>query len=248
MIDLSKIPDVGDWRFEYKYRLSPFQYHQVRAAIIPYMKPDAYTQTAPRKQYLVRSLYFDSADLKAYQEKVDGDCDRIKLRIRTYALSLKENPDIRVEMKARKGMSMEKHGCFISPESYQSFILCKHFPETEDPVLIEFERYTHLKNLVPLIMVEYRREGFAARAQQGLRLTFDHQVKSAHSNSLFPDNPVFRAHQRGTIIFEIKCDKNQPHWLRQLVQNHGLRIMANSKFVQGIEVARPELVRPSWSC
>lgn len=248
MTIISEIPDIGDWRFEYKYRLSPAQYYQVRAAIRPYMKPDNYTLAAPRQQYMVRSLYFDSADLRAYQEKVDGDCDRIKLRIRTYASALRDNPDIRVEMKARKGMSMEKHGSFISPAQYETFMRSRHFPSNTDPVLIEFERYVHLKDLNPLIIVEYRREGFTARAQQGLRMTFDHQVKSACSSTLFPEAPIFRAHQRGIIIFEIKCDKSQPHWMRQLVQTHGLRIMANSKFVQGIEVARPELVRPSWSC
>ena len=244
---LPDIPDNNNWRFEYKYRLYPQQYHQVRAAIRPFMRLDTFTSNAPQGRYLVRSLYFDSADLRAYQEKVNGDCDRTKLRIRTYARNLQENPDIRVEMKARKGMSMEKHGSFISPAYYQRFMQSNHWPALDDPLLVEFERYIHLKTLVPLVLVEYRREGFSARAQQGLRITFDHQVQSAKARTLFPVAPVFRAHQRGVIILEIKCDKSQPHWLRELVQVQGLRFVANSKFTQGIEVVRPELVRPSWS-
>ena len=244
---LTDIPDNGNWRFEYKYRLYPRQYHQVRAAIRPFVRSDAFTSSAPQGRYLVRSLYFDSADLRAYQEKVNGDCDRTKLRIRTYARSLQENPDIRVEMKARKGMSMEKHGTFISPAYYQGFMQSNHWPALDDPLLVEFERYIHLKTLVPLVLVEYRREGFSARAQQGLRITFDHKVKSARATTLFPLAPVFRAHQRGVIVLEIKCDKSKPHWLRELVQAHGLRFVANSKFTQSIEVVRPELVRPSWS-
>jgi hypothetical protein len=123
-----------------------------------------------------------------------------------------------------------------------------HWPALEDPLLIEFERYVRLKTLVPLVLVEYRREGFSARAQQGLRITFDHQVQSARAASLFPPAPIFRAHQRGMVILEIKCNKSQPHWLRQMVQTQGLRIVANSKFTQGIEVSRPETVRPAWSC
>jgi SPX domain protein involved in polyphosphate accumulation len=113
--------------------------------------------------------------------------------------------------------------------------------------LLEFERYVRLKGLVPLIVVEYRREGFIARGQHLLRLTFDHQICCARADSLFPPAPFFRALRRGAIIFEIKCDKSQPAWLRALVQAHGLRIMANSKFAQGIESARPELVQPGWS-
>jgi len=240
-------PDIGNWRFEYKYRLHPHQYHQVRAAIRPFMRSDAYTRSAPQGRYLVRSLYFDSADFRSYQEKVNGDCDRTKLRIRTYSRSLQENPDIRVEMKARKGMSMEKHSTFISPAYYQEFMGSNHWPALEDPLLIEFERYVRLKTLVPLVLIEYRREGFSARAQQGLRITFDHQVQSARAASLFPPAPIFRAHQRGVIILEIKCNKSQPHWLRQMVQTQGLRFVANSKFTQGIEASRPEMVRPAWS-
>jgi hypothetical protein len=241
------LPDIGNWRFEYKYRLSPQQYHRVRAAIRPFMRADAYTSSAPQRRYLVRSLYYDSADFRSYQEKVNGDCDRTKLRIRTYSRSLMENPDIRVEMKARKGMSMEKHSTFISPAYYKRFMQRSHWPVLDDPLLVEFERYVHLKTLVPLILVEYRREGFSARAQQGLRITFDHQVQSAKAVSLFPPAPVFRAHQRGVIILEIKCNKSQPHWLRQMVQTQGLCFVANSKFTQGIETSRPELVRPAWS-
>ena len=178
---------------------------------------------------------------------MNGDCDRTKLRIRTYARNLQENPDIRVEMKARKGMSMEKHGTFISSAYYQRFMQSNHWPALDDPLLVEFERYVHLKTLLPLILVEYRREGFSARAQQGLRITFDHQVQSSKATTLFPPAPVFRAHHRGMIVLEIKCNKSQPQWLLQLVQAHGLRVMANSKFTQGIEIVRPELVRPSWS-
>jgi len=238
----------NEWRFEYKYRVSPAQYFALKAAIRPYTRQDAYSLIAPQGRYLVRSLYFDSPDLRAYQEKVDGDCDRVKLRIRTYARSLAEKPDLRVEMKARKGMSMEKHGAFISADQYTAFMRSGSWAATDVPVLLEFERYQRLKGLVPLIVVEYRREGFIARGQQGLRLTFDHQVCCARADSLFPPAPVFRALRRGAIIFEIKCDKSQPAWLRTLVQAHGLRIMANSKFAQGIEAARPELVQPGWSC
>ena len=244
---LPDIPDFGNWRFEYKYHLHIRQYHQLRAAIRPFMKPDPFTSSAPQGRYLVRSLYYDSADLRAYQEKVSGICDRTKLRIRTYARSLEENPDIRVEMKARKAISVEKHSTFISLAYYQSFIHSNHWPSHDDPLLVEFERYVHLKTLMPLVLVEYLREGFSARGQQGLRMTFDHQVQSTKSTTLFPPAPCFRAHQRGVIIFEIKCNKSQPHWLHQLVQTHGLRFIANSKFTQGIEISQPEILQPSWS-
>lgn len=240
-------PEIGDWRFEYKYRVLPQQYHCLRAAIRPFAQPDPYTKSAPHGRYFVRSLYFDSADFRSYQEKVDGVSDRTKLRIRTYSHRPQDNPDIRVEMKARKGIVIEKQNTFISQADYHAFMQHGHWPNQDDPVLVEFERYVRLKALLPMILVQYSREGYSANTQDGLRITFDHQVQSASSRSLFPHASVFRTHHRGMVILEIKCNKSQPHWLRQIVQTHNLRIVANSKFAQGIELSRPEIVQPSWS-
>lgn len=240
-------PENENWRFEYKYRLSIQQYHRVKAAIRPFVQPDTFTSNAPRGGYLVRSLYYDSADMRAYQEKVNGDCDRTKLRIRTYTNSSLKKSNYRVEMKTRKGVYSEKYSTFVSPAWYETFLLNHHWPANSDPLLIEFERYIHLKTLLPLVLIEYQREGFNARAHPSLRITFDHQVQSTKADTLFPTTPFFHQHYRGNIIFEIKCDKNQPAWLHGLVQTQGLRIAANSKFTQGIELSRPELVRPEWS-
>ena len=96
-------------------------------------------------------------------------------------------------------------------------------------------------------LVEYYREGFSAVPPFSLRVTFDHKVRSTRAASLFPVRSFFRYHNRGAIIFEIKCNKSQPGWLYQLVKVHGLRIVANSKFAQAIEVSRPEIVQLSWS-
>lgn len=247
MINIPAKPDTGDWRFEYKYRLTLQQYHQIKIAIRPYTHPDKYTELSENNRYLVRSLYFDTVDMRAFQEKIDGNSDRTKLRIRSYADVMDESMDIRVEMKARKDIVVEKRSTFTTLESYQSLIHTNHWLSNNDPVLIEFERYLHLKSLKPLILIEYYREGFTATAQKGLRFTFDHNVRSTRAASLFPSHPFFRAHFRGAIIFEIKCNKSQPPWLHTLVQAYGLRIAANSKFAQGIEVSRPEIVQPTWS-
>ena len=122
MLLTSDKPGIDNWRFEYKYRLSQLQYYQVRAALRPFVQPDIFTRRAPLGRYLVRSLYFDSADFRAYQEKVNGDSERTKLRIRTYTRSLLKESDIRVEMKTRKGMFSEKYSTFISPAFYESFL------------------------------------------------------------------------------------------------------------------------------
>lgn len=234
-------------RFESKYRISKHQYYGVKNALMPFMQLDPFTSVTPNKKYLVRSLYFDTLDYQAYYEKISGDCDRVKFRIRTYTETIEDNPTIRVELKVRKGVMMEKFSSFVKAFQYQEFMNSWHWPLENDPVLDEFERNLHLKHLQPKILVEYHREGFQSRSREDLRITFDHQVRSAFSTSLFPNKVFFRPHHPHIIILEIKHYEKQPNWLRRIVQQHNLKIIANSKYAQGIEVARPDLVTPSWS-
>lgn len=234
---------ITNWRFEYKYRLTYQQYYRIRNAIVLYMKKDRYTIAASSGRYLVRSLYFDSYNLKNYEEKVNGDRDRVKLRIRTYSAKPDKNINLRTELKARKGMIVEKYNSWVSLPDYQAFMSSWHWSDQSDAVLAEFERYILLKNQQPKIIVEYDREGYAARRGEEVRVTFDHKVRSANAKTLFPEMPFFRKHYPGYIVFEVKCIKVQPPWLRELVMQHGLRITTNSKYVQGLEAARTDLVR-----
>jgi hypothetical protein len=72
-------------RFEAKYKISRYQYYQVKNALAPFMQLDPFSNAAPKNKYLVRSLYFDTADYQAYYEKINGDCNRVKFRIRAYS-------------------------------------------------------------------------------------------------------------------------------------------------------------------
>lgn len=244
---LAKKPVWSNWRFELKYRISVQQYHQVRSALVPYMEPDPYTYGAPGSSYLVRSLYYDTYDYKAYHEKMGGDYGRTKLRIRTYTKAAGENQPVRVELKTRRGSAMEKFSTFVPAADCRTFLQTRHWPPHDSPVLTEFERLLHLRALRPNLLVEYQREGLQSRQREDLRITFDHHVHSAASALLYPGNPFFRQHHPHTIILEIKCRNQQPHWLTKLIKVHRLKFVANSKYTQGIEIARPDVVTPTWS-
>lgn len=192
-------------------------------------------------------MYFDSHNFKNYVEKVNGDRDRVKLRIRTYSETPSSELNLRTELKARKGIAVEKHNSWIDFQTYSEFMRTWHWPEHSDAVLNEFERYVHLKTQRPKIIVEYQREGFSTRRGENVRITFDHKVRSAHADSLFPEGVFFRNHHPGVIVLEIKCMKSQPPWLRNLIQQFGLRIIPNSKYTRGLESARVDIVTPSWS-
>lgn len=234
-------------RFERKYRCTHAQYYAVRNALYPYLQQDSYTRRTTNKKYLVRSLYFDTRYYQIFSEKSGGNSDRLKYRIRTYSNSIEDEPDIRVEMKVREANLTRKYGSYITQEDCRHFLFYRHWLNTEDPVLVEFERHVHLLNLLPKILVEYHREGYQVKDGSGMRITFDHRIRSARSSRLFPEKPSWHVHHEQMVVFEVKHTQPLPSWFHQVVKNHGLRLVSNSKFAFGIQASQPDLVFASWS-
>lgn len=233
-------------RVELKYRLNLFQYQKLRIAIQPYMKTDDFTRTAPEKKYLVRSLYFDTYNYSLNYKKISGKSDRVNFRLRTYSEEMNDHGSIRVEIKARNANMIEKYGVFVSNTDYCYFMQHGHWINHVNPILVEFERYLHLRNLRPKVLIGFYREAYEDRMKENLRITFDHKVCSAHADTLFPSIPLFfREHYPLEIVMEIKFKSAQPLWLKKIVLDHGMKLISNSKFSQGIQLARQDLIYPN---
>jgi hypothetical protein len=233
-----------DSRFELKYRLSYFQYLKVRNAIRPYMTMDPYTQRTPTNRYLVRSLYFDTPDYRAYEQKMSGDCERAKFRLRTYDKEYTEASAVRVELKLRQGNRMIKKSVFVPREEYQHFMKHRHWQDLQDPITTEFERQSLTQGLVPVVLIEYEREGYQTKFKSDLRITFDHRIRSAHARILFPTHAFFQMLAPKNTVLEIKFKDNLPLWLGNLVREQGLKVIANSKYTEGLQIARHDLYHP----
>lgn len=239
---LQKLDEAG--RFEFKYRISYHEYLNVRSALLPYLRMDYYTARNPEKRYFVRSLYYETPAFQVYSEKLSGDTNRVKFRLRTYEQEFERASNIRVEMKVRRGESLAKYHTFVPKETYSAYMQSGHWGDVENPVLIEFERYTYVKALRPAVLVDYLREGYESRGDEGIRITFDHQVKSAHEKILFPESPFFRVHHPHEVVLEIKCRDYTIPWLKKIVHDNGLKLVANSKYTQAIEASRHDQYYP----
>ncbi len=235
---------VIPWRFEYKYRLTTHQYFRLKNDLILYMEPDSFTRLCAGQGYLVRSLYFDNDRFEAYYEKIEGNFGRIKCRIRTYEEELNSESMLRVELKNRWGESIEKYSTFVTALEYEHFMQKRHWDRPDNQILQEFERIYYLRAMQPKVLVEYFREGYVPRSRDDLRITIDHKVRSCLTDTLFPQPALYKNHHPHLVVLEIKCRQHQPDWLSRLVRRHGLKYVANSKYTQGLEAVRPDLISP----
>lgn len=236
--------DYHNSRFELKYRIHYQDYLKIRNALSIYMKKDDFTRKTSGDGYLVRSLYYDTDQYASYHEKMDGNNERVKLRIRSYSEYPVEDGPIRVELKNRERNLVIKKSTFVTYNEYLSFMQNGHWSDINNQVLMEFESHMLSKLHKPKVLIQYNREGYKTRVKNGLRITFDFKVKSAHSNDLFPQHSFFREHNSDLVIMEIKYKEELPTWVLELVETYGLKIIANSKFTQGIQAARHDLSHP----
>lgn len=231
-------------RLERKYLLELGEYHRLSAVLPLHVEPDRFTRAQAAGRYLVRSIYYDTRDYRAYYEKEDGAFGRIKLRIRAYTDAPDADSVISIELKTKSGNSMVKYSTHVPYGYYREFVRTGSWPDVSDPVVHEFERLRRARALVPVVLVQYRREGYRSRDRLPVRVTVDHGVVSTRANTLFPEHSVLTPHRPKHVIFEVKTSVSEPAWLTGLVRKQELKATANSKYVQGIEVIRPNMVTP----
>jgi SPX domain protein involved in polyphosphate accumulation len=235
---------TGAPRFELKYRLGLPQYLSLKSAIAPLARLDQHSRATPEKRYLVRSLYFDTYDLQAYCEKMTGEVGRVKLRLRSYFAERASVPFVNVEIKARLGAQVSKFSTRVSPDQVDHFLRHRHWlVSAPDAVLDEFERRCRLRNMRPVVLVEYWREAYVARDADGVRITFDHDLRAAFARDLFPESCIYRRGPAHSVVLEIKFDGDAPDWLQRLAVRHGLKTIPNSKYAQCLERTLPAMVR-----
>ncbi len=222
-------------RNEHKYKLDEFSYHRVRDALRLSTRADGYSMRAKKGRYFVRSLYFDTLDYQAYQEKVVGVPNRIKLRIRTYALTRDDKSIIKIEIKTRVGQRVGKFSEIVPMQSYDHFLTDRSWNERLGATAGEFRRLVLLRGLRPRVLVDYYREALIPRDGGDVRITFDHDLCYAQSTALFANSPRSYSARPKFVIMEIKVPNQPPDWLQSLARKFNFHSVPNSKYAQAIE-------------
>lgn len=228
-------------RFELKYMPSLQAAEEIKKTLCRYLVPDEHGHG----RYGLTSLYYDSPDLRCYQEKVDGLRVRRKLRIRYYESEavFSEATPVFVEIKQRVDRVTQKRRAIL-PYA-QALRLCndRQIPahEAEDRAVIE-EIYVFLwqYNLLPTSIVHYERQAFIGTEYDlGLRVTFDtsltFQVHPLHLHEQTSSLPMLPTDR---VVMEIKINERMPTWLTGLIRAHALQTVRVSKYCCSIESAR----------
>lgn len=229
-------------RHELKCFIDQRDYYEMTAWLEPHVKADKMAPES-RREYTVRSIYYDSEDLDFYFEKLDGVKTRKKLRIRGYGDS-RHSQQVFLEIKRKYGNLVSKERTRMK-FSHVEPILDSSRPKEVLPsaglrdlnVIGKFLHSLRARSLRPTVLIAYEREALVGCEDERLRVTFDRDVRCIFRpkvDDLFHDSDWLSV-VPSEIILELKFNGPMPGWMRRMVWHFRLRMQPISKYCRSIE-------------
>jgi len=201
--------------------------------------------------YRVTSQYFDTADLNAYYEKLDGEEIRKKVRLRFYSVSQDEKPRVStafMEIKHRINNRVFKERVRLTDEGAEAILTDSHELRRLQDHVVSMDRgkrstintLMHLASKVDfrsVNVISYLREAWVGQDDGRLRLTFDscceaYAAQDYHFAGIGVGQSILAANRQ---LMEVKFDRAIPRWIRDLLVVHGIQMQRFSKYAAGVE-------------
>ena len=215
-------------RHELKYHITPAELTVLRGVLAPVMQLDP--NGNENNEYHIRSLYFDTINDDALDEKIAGVGNRKKYRIRIYNFSDKV---IKLECKSKYGDLISKQSVSIPRELAEQLIAGDPdgLQRMRHPLLHDVYREMRTRLLRPAVIVDYVREAYIHQAEE-VRITFDKQVRTGlYSVDLFnPQIPTYPVFDDPVEILEVKFDEFLPSYLQSILSGITAQRSAVSKY------------------
>ena len=217
-------------RHELKFFINDMQYHVLSGVLDRVLHRDP--NGDENNEYHIRSLYFDTIYNSALFDKLDGNQNRDKFRIRIYNFSDKI---IKMECKTKVGSLISKRSQSIPRDLCEQLMAGDPtgLETTRSGLLNDVYREMTVNLLRPAVIVDYVREAYLHPAEE-VRITFDKQLRTGlWSKDLFnPYVPTIPPLDQNVMILEVKYTRMLPTYIRDLLSTYcqGAQQSAISKY------------------
>ena len=218
-----------DFRYERKFFISGITQAEIESIIK--LHPSMFTEIFSERY--VSNIYFDTFDLNNYFENIDGNSERMKVRIRWYGnlFGKVENPTL--ELKIKKGLLGQKMKFSLLPFKLDQKINYIDFFALVKNSGIENEiDKLGLESFFPVLLNGYKRKYFLS-ADKLYRITIDTDqifYGIGKRNNLF----INKQEDRINVIVELKYDVDADKNANKITSIFPFRLSKNSKYVNGV--------------
>jgi hypothetical protein len=236
-------------RFEYKYWVEEERALAIRNFIEHYLEPDEFLVRFGGIGYPVCSLYLDNSGLLLYDQTMQGQKNRFKLRIRFYDDN-PENPAF-LEIKRRETDVIKKKRAAVTREGAR--LVLAGYPPTADflfgtrglstkslDALYEFCQLRDRIHAGGCTYVYYHRQAYVSPSSSQVRVTFDRQLEGGiyvPGTDLAIPKDSARPKMEG-VVLELKFTDRFPNWMEMLAQDFNLQRVSIPKYVKCVDALR----------
>jgi len=189
------------FRHEYKYVISYDEMLRLRTKFNEVLNIDR-----NYNGYMIRSLYFDSVNDDDYYDKLGGEVNRKKIRLRIYEPNSKK---VKLELKSKYDIHQLKESLVISREDAEELIkenyeiLLKYNSEIANKIYIMLKKGLYK----PKVVIEYQRIAYITGTTT--RVTFDFDIKSSTNiKDFFKENINYTyITDKKDVVLEVKFDR-----------------------------------------
>ncbi|MBI3334512.1 polyphosphate polymerase domain-containing protein [Candidatus Pacearchaeota archaeon] len=215
-------------RYERKFLVHELSTHQVRHLLV--MLPGIFRKLhLPRR---INNIYLDSLDYRNYLDSIEGEKERMKVRIRWYGKTIGQiHPVLEIKMKhgeIGKKLSFPLHPFAVSKRLSREFLMQEVFMRSNLPDAILAE----LKQLTPVLLNSYLREYYQS-ANKACRVTLDSEqvfIKLHPAHNTFTQ----RIKDPRSTVIEIKYSQQDAELVHQMFKHLPFRLVQNSKYTYGL--------------
>lgn len=214
------------FRHEYKFVISYEEMLKLRSKLDNLLTLDR------GGSYLVRSLYFDSWDDIDYYDKLNGEIDRKKIRMRIY----ENNPDlIKIEIKAKYDYHQLKRSLIINRKQADSIINGDYSFLIDLDNEVAHDLYIMLNTGLyrPKVIIEYDR--IAYLTSMNTRITIDYNIKRALDIENFFNGDInyLDLTDPKDYVLEVKFDRFLEPYVNDILSSSINRYQSVSKYMMG---------------
>lgn len=240
-------------RYEAKYLVTEAMVDAIRDHIRGICSPDRHAGADGR--YRVNNLYFDTPDLRFYQDTRFKQYTRFKPRVRFYGDRPEDWLWLELKHKVRNVTWKSRRRVDVSrlPGLFEDGVL----PEGLAPAACltdSFEAVVARFGASPILQVQYVREPYVSDLDVYGRVTFDRRLMCRRLSGpdsfvagepfVSFDDPVSQgvASGQSLVVLEIKTDVRVPGWVQGMIRRFGLERRGFSKYCCALERSCPERI------
>jgi hypothetical protein len=222
-------------RFERKFIINDIQKSALWQAIHLLFETDKHQIN--RNSYPVFSRYYDTHNLDFFDQKMDGEFEHIKLRLRQYSNEFKLGQKCFLESKYKENEQQFKFRINLDPSS--NYLNPLSWLENTSPQNLNLFKIINIASVVPTCNVFYERTALETWLHgQFIRLNFDSNICYLYPNEFEANDYVHKARQtlgHDATILEVKTTSREiPPVIMQIFRHYNVVERRFSKYTESM--------------